>query len=65
MIAITTSSSIRVNLTVVGLTGRDAGGVSAAPRAPCVRQGAGAGYGTVDRRRRGRSAGEAGEEDSQ
>ena len=53
MIAITTSSSIRVN----GLKRRYAGGVSASCRAPCVRQGAGAGYGTVDRRSSGRPAG--------
>ena len=53
MIAITTSSSVSVN----GLTWRHAGGVSAAPRAPCVRQGAGAANGTVDRRRRVWSAG--------
>ena len=57
MIAITTSSSISVNLAIVGLKRRYAGGVSAAPRAPCVRQGAGAGYGTVDWRERGRPAG--------
>ena len=37
VMAITTSSSISVN----GLTWPDAGGVSAAPRTPCVRQGAG------------------------
>ena len=53
MIAITTSNTIRVN----GLKRRYAGGVSAAPRAPCVRQGAGAGYGTVDWREHGRPAG--------
>ena len=57
MIATTTSSSISVNLAVVGLKRRYAGGVSASCRAPCVRQGAGAGYGTVDRQRRGRPAG--------
>ena len=57
MIAITTSSSISVNFVAVGLKRRYAGGVSAAPRAPCVRQGAGAGDGTVNWRRRGWPAG--------
>ena len=47
MIAITMSSSMRVNFVMIGLKRRYAGGVSAAPRTPCVRQGAGAAYRAV------------------
>ena len=47
IIAITMSSSRRVNFVMIGLKRRYAGGVSAAPRTPCVRQGAGAAYRAV------------------